>query len=444
MMRYRLRLAALATTLLIFAGSLVAVMPGQAAAYADPAPSVDYVLELQPGEDLDHWVDFALDMADVDEEDRPARIVYKYEEAINGAWLKLTQAEAHDIDGIRGRDGVRSLTRSWDMTAQWLEDDVIVAGSDGRVPAWPDELVPAGVQRVDGGRDVDYSDVHVGIIDTAIDRFHEDLNVVGGFDCTFDGHADDWGDGGHMHATHVGGIVGAKRNGRGVKGVAPNASLHGYKTLSDSGSGSYAAILCGVDRGMIDDVDVMNLSLGGGNGQSVCDSWDSLHTAICNATSRGIAVVVAAGNDTSDALTKSPANYPEAITVSALATFGTERPGTNVPQFGVMDYPQADNELAWFSNHGSLVDVIAPGVAVLSTVPGNSYGVASGTSMASPHAAGVIAANLAQQRSETTAPVNGVTAAGEVRGYSADYNAQWGGDVDYDHEPLVILPLGDA
>jgi subtilisin len=218
-------------------------------------------------------------------------------------------------------------------------------------------------------------------------------------------------------------------NGRGVKGVAPGIPLGAYKVFGDDGGASYAGVLCGVARAMGDGASVINMSLGGGNERSTCGSWDSMHNAVCNATDAGIAVVVAAGNDSLDAVLKSPANYEEAITVSALATFGDEQPGQNAPPVGCGDYPQIDNELAWFSNTGVMVDVIAPGVCVQSTYPNNTYAVASGTSMATPHASGVIAvARLANH------------SANAVLEYSAGYNSRWDGDVDYDHEPLIVVP----
>jgi subtilisin len=419
----------------VVVGAGVAFLPAVPAS-ADPPTSdavVDYVFELEPGEDLDHWVEFALDEAGISELEQDERIVYEYEAAINGVWLRLSEVEAAKLDELRGRAGVRMLTRSFDMSAEWLEDDVEVTGSDGRVPAWPDEIVPAGITRVDGGSDIDYSDIHVGVVDTGIDRFHEDLAdaVVGGFDCTFEGHVDDWGRDGNGHGTHTAGTIAALSNGRGVEGVAPGASLHIYKVLTAEGSGSYAGVLCGFDRAMVDGVDVVSASLGGGNDQSVCDSSDSMHTGICNLVASGAAVVVAAGNDSMDALTKSPANYPEVVTVSAIATYGVDKPGSNPPPFGCADYPQADNELAFFSNTGSVVDLTAPGVCVLSTLPNNSYGVASGTSMATPHAAGVIAAGLACGKTVE-----------EILTFADEYNARWEGDVDYDHEPLAIVPEG--
>jgi subtilisin family serine protease len=434
-------------------GVSVAAAPRvDAAAEPSKAPTVDYVFEIEPGEDLAHWVDFALDEAGVAAAKRcvarldPAaaagsdpgecRVVVGLEPAINGAWLHLSNEEALAVAELDSNEGFRSLVRSTFLNAEWLEDDVSVLGSDGRVPAWPDQRTPAGIGRVDGGQVADYSnsELLVGVVDTGIDRFHEDLNVVGGYDCTFGGPADDWGVDRQGHGTHVGGTIGALDNGRGVEGVAPGIPLGAYKVFGDDGGASYAGVLCGVARAMGDGADVINMSLGGGNEQSVCGSWDSMHNAICNATDEGIAVVVAAGNDTGDSVFKSPANYPEAITVSALATFGDERPGSNAPPVGCGDYPQIDNELAWFSNTGVMVDVIAPGVCVQSTYPGNQYAVASGTSMATPHAAGVIAAYA------DATGLSGAAAAQGAIAYAGNYNSRWDGDVDYDHEPLIVVP----
>jgi subtilisin family serine protease len=437
----------LALLVAVALGVSVAAAPRvDAGAEPTAALSVDYVLEIEPGEDLKHWVDFALDEAGVGANQRclhrldpekaagsdpgQCRTVVGLEPAINGAWLHLSGEEALDVAELDSNEGFRSLVRSTYLQAQWLKDDVSVLGSDGRVPAWPDQRPPAGIGRVLGGAgDYSDSDVLVGVVDTGIDQFHEDLNVVGGYDCTFGGPADDWGTDRQGHGTHVAGTIGALDNDRGVIGVAPGIPVAAYKVFGDDGGASYAGVLCGVARAMGDGADVINMSLGGGNERSECGSWDSMHNAVCNATDAGIAVVVAAGNDSLDAVLKSPANYPEAITVSALATFGPEQSGQNPPPVGCGDYPQIDNELAWFSNTGVMVDVIAPGVCVQSTYPNNTYAVASGTSMATPHAAGVIAAARAANLSVFS-----------VLEYSAGYNSRWDGDVDYDHEPLIVVP----
>lgn len=429
LIRHLVSVAALAASTL--GGAAVAGGSPAGAAGNEQDPTVDYVFEVEPGEDLEHWVDFALDEADVDEADRDDRVVGDFNPAINGARLLLTPREAMAIDGLRGTQGIRTTTRSWNFKAQWFADDVIATGTDGRVPAWPDQIIPAGIERVDAGlRDYSDSGIRVAVLDTGVDFFHQDLNVSDdGYNCTLEGGAADWQQDRAGHGTHVSGTIGALDNDRGVLGVAPGVEIVPIKVLGDDGSGSYASILCGIAEAMRLGVDAVNLSLGGTNEQSTCDSWDSLHTAICNAVASGIAVVVAAGNDGAPAHTKSPANYPEAITVSALATFGTERPGTNPPPFGGLDWPQADNEIAFFSNDGALVDVIEPGVLVLSTLPGDSYGVASGTSMATPHHAGLVAAALAC----------GITVV-DLHAFAVEYGADWGGDVDYDHEPLGVLP----
>ncbi len=109
-----------------------------------------------------------------------------------------------------------------------------------------------------------------------------------------------------------------------------------------------------------------------------------MHAAICKAVAAGITFVVAAGNDSADAATFTPAAYDEVITVSALADFNG-LPGGGAASTCRTD---VDDTFASFSNYGSDVDIIAPGVCIYSTSKLGGYDTMSGTSMASPHVAG--------------------------------------------------------
>ncbi|MDQ3946562.1 MAG: S8 family serine peptidase, partial [Actinomycetota bacterium] len=175
--------------------------------------------------------------------------------------------------------------------------------------------------------------------------------------------------------------------------------------------GTTRELLCGVDwvtgtrldADPANDIDVANLSLGGeGGDDGHCGRVDGdlLHQAICRSVAAGVTYVVAAGNDGADAAHYTPAAYDEVITVSALAD-SDGRPGSLGGRPPCRD--DADDTLANFSNHGSDIDLIAPGVCIMSTVPVNGrvpnttsgYGVLTGTSFAAPHVAGAAALWLA-------------------------------------------------
>jgi subtilisin family serine protease len=221
-------------------------------------------------------------------------------------------------------------------------------------------------------------DVDVGVIDTGIDLTHPDLNVVK--DVTFvPGTTNGNDDNGH--GTHVSGIIAAKDDGKGVVGVAPGAKLWAIKVLDASGSGSAASVLSGINYAIQNakKLDVINLSLGGTH--SVAE-----YNAINRAVNAGISVVVAAGNSHDDAINYSPASAPEAITVSALADSDGKCGGQ-----GPSTTRGADESFATFSNYGDIVDIMAPGVNILSTWKDGGFNTISGTSMASPYVAGAAA-----------------------------------------------------
>lgn len=263
----------------------------------------------------------------------------------------------------------------------------------------PDQLVytaeiPTGVDRMEVDKHEPAGigtgtaiDVDVAIIDTGIDVDHPDLNVVGGVDCSSslfwvvcaEGTFAD----GHGHGTHVAGTVGALDNGSGVVGVAPGARLWGVKVLTDSGSGYMSAIVGGIDwvTARANTIEVANMSLG-------CECTSSaMNAALTNSTNAGVVYVAAAGNNASDAATFNPASHPQVIAVSAVADFDGLAGGAGQPTCRA----DVDDTFADFSNYGSVVDIAAPGVCIESTWPGGGYHTISGTSMASPHAAGAAA-----------------------------------------------------
>jgi len=271
------------------------------------------------------------------------------------------------------------------------EDPRVAAVIPDRTVSIAAQTLPTGINRVDGelssavsGNGSGSVDVDIAIIDTGIDRTHPDLNVVGGKNCSTGTSFTD----GNGHGTHVAGTAAARDNGIGVVGVAPGARLWAVRVLNNKGSGTTSSLICGIDwvtahSGVIE---VANMSLGGRGSDGSCGS-DPLHQAICTSVNAGVAYVVAAGNDASNAQNFVPATYAQVITVSALADFNGLPGGGAAPTC----FLDVDDTFADFSNFGSDIDLIAPGVCIRSTWKGGGYNTISGTSMASPHVAGAAA-----------------------------------------------------
>jgi len=274
-----------------------------------------------------------------------------------------------------------------DPRVLWVQRD-----TEMRITA---QTVPTGINRVDAELSptahidgVDQRvDVDVAVIDTGIDLNHPDLNVftAGAKNCSTGKSAND----GHGHGSHVSGTIGALDNTIGVVGVAPGARLWPIRVLNNSGSGSTADVVCGIDyvTAHASEIEVASMSLGGaGSDDGNCGNSnnDAMHRAICASVAAGVTYVVAAGNEADNAANHTPAAYDEVITVSALADFnGT--PGGGGASTCRAD---VDDTIADFSNFGSDVDLIAPGVCILSTWKGDGFNTISGTSMATPHVSG--------------------------------------------------------
>jgi subtilisin family serine protease len=142
-----------------------------------------------------------------------------------------------------------------------------------------------------------------------------------------------------------------------------------------------------------------------------------MHPAICRSVQAGVTYAVAAGNSAADANNFVPATYSEVITVSALADFNGQ-PGGGAPATCRAD---EDDTFANFSNFGADVDIIAPGVCILSTYLGTGYNTLSGTSMASPHVAGAAALYKSTHPSATPAQVKtALQAAGNLNWNDTD------------------------
>ncbi len=285
-----------------------------------------------------------------------ATIVQAYGKAITGVAARMSAEEAAKL--------------SSDSRVDYIEQDRVVTlgkPSSGGGTTSPGQVVPYGITRVGGGTTA--SSATAWIIDTGIDLDHPDLNVDVNRSRTFftSGRDASSPDDGNGHGSHVAGTIAAINNGIGVVGVAPGTTVVAVKVLDSRGSGAYSTVIAGVDyvaaNGKVGDV--ANMSLGG-------PISTALDEAIIKAANKGIKFALAAGNESADANNSSPAhiNNANVYTVSAI---------------------DADNKFAYFSNFGNPpIDFAAPGVNIQSTWKDGGYNTISGTSMASPHVAGLL------------------------------------------------------
>ncbi len=249
-----------------------------------------------------------------------------------------------------------------------VEDDLEVTTTAIQTPA------PWGLDRVDQ-RSLPLSNSYddgakngvnsyAFVVDTGIDATNPEFagRVAAGFTAIADGRGSLDCNG---HGTHVAGIIGGTQYG-----VAKSTTLIPVRVLDCAGSGSYSSVIAGLDwiaaNYRTGDAAVVNMSLGG-------PASSTLDGAVRTLISKGITVVVAAGNSAADACNYSPSRVLEAITVGAT---------------------QSDDNRASYSNFGSCLDLFAPGTSITSAWIGGTNTI-SGTSMASPNVAGIVARFLA-------------------------------------------------
>jgi len=289
------------------------------------------------------------------------RTRHVYSKVMKGFAAKLTPEQLSDL---RSNDSVAAIEEDQKIT---------VSGTQYNAP-WGLDRIDQRNRPLDGsyGFSRNGSGVTAYIIDTGIDTSHSDFggrarNV---FDAFGSNGRDCQG-----HGTHVAGTVGGN-----TYGVAKGVALRGVRVLNCEGSGSTSGIVAGFDWVRANAVKpaVANASLGGGYSSA-------LNNAASNLANSGVHLSVAAGNENQDACNVSPASATGPISVAA---------------------SDSSDRKASFSNYGSCTDVYAPGVQITSTRMGGGSTALSGTSMASPHVAGVAALLKATYGDASSSAIN--------------------------------------
>ncbi len=294
-----------------------------------------------------------------------------YSHALNGYAMQMTQAQAE--------------TLSKDPRVDYVEEDGEIKLEPAEAEISPQSVSSWGLDRIDQRQlplDGSYSynstgkGVHVYVIDTGIRRTHQEFQgrAFAAFDSIGDGqNSNDC----HGHGTHVAGTIGGA-----TYGVAKGVSLYAVRVLPCDGGGNDSTVIAGVDWVTAHHIKpaVANMSLGGAPSQA-------LDQAVKNSIASGVTYVVAALNDNQDACNVSPARAPNTITVGATGNTDARAP---------------------YSNWGTCVNIFAPGTRITSSwdTSDTATNTIDGTSMASPHVAGVAALYLEGNPEATPAAVS--------------------------------------
>ena len=296
----------------------------------------------------------------------------------SGGHVKHSHKSINAISGQLPEEEIAKIKKDPDVAYVEADVELGITEPDTVLPPLTQEYTDSwGVTRIGGNfaaaGGITGAGVKVAVLDSGIDYNHPDLkdNYKGGYNVVY-GSDDPYDDGYISHGTHIAGIIGARDNGTGVVGVAPEASIYAVKVLGGMLMGALSDILAGMEWAIENKMDIINLSI-----ESSIDS-EAFRDACDRAYQAGIIVVAAGGNSKSNVIAF-PAAYESVIAVAATSE---------------------DDTFAAFSNFGEKIELAAPGVSIKSTLRGGGYGTMKGTSQAAAHVSGAAAILLAKELSQ--------------------------------------------
>jgi subtilisin family serine protease len=328
--------------LLVFALAVLGAVPTQAADKGRPdAPAVGklvpdtYIVTLKDGVNVDKLL-----------ADGGIKAKHVYSAVLNGFTAEL---KPQQLAALQKNPNIALIEQDQEVTIETTQTN----------PPWGLDRIDQRALPLSGTYtyNTTASNVNAYIIDTGIQTGHPEFEGRATNPYTYPGGSAGDCNG---HGTHVAGTVGSR-----TYGVAKQVRLYGIKVLDCNGSGTWSNIIAGMDWVRLNarKPAVANMSLGGGFSSSV-------NNAATNLSNSGVFLAVAAGNSSANACNYSPASAANVTTVGSTTS---------------------SDARSSFSNTGSCVEIYAPGSSIRSTYPTNSTASLSGTSMASPHVAGVAA-----------------------------------------------------
>lgn len=309
-------------------------------------------------------------------------VIHEYSNAMVGFSAKLNDAQ---VKKLRQDPEVEGVYPDYLITLSPMTQE--------QNPSAAGQVTPCGITTSGGFADGSAKATWIWILDTGIDLDHPDLNVQTSATYAKSFIAGQTVEDGHGHGTHCAGSAAARNNGFGVVGVSAGAKVVPIKVLNNSGSGSFSALIAGLNHVMSKKIagDVVSMSLGAypvGNCENSNPVLRDVIRALGNA---GVWVAMAAGNDY-NAANGTQQNLPGCINGNRVFTIGSIT---------------CQKTCSGFSNFGVGTDYVAVGSSVYSTYKNGGYATMSGTSMATPTVAGVLHARNAAPASAGTVNCGG-------------------------------------